>query len=184
MEVSAEAKRIMVVALGKLYSSRTQRGGLRLHRSLLLTLVMKSARDIYHAAQTTVESVSAAGEQQQYAAEMSTEPRGAQGLQTPASLPPEQPHTSPHLPDGADTRCSAEDKENMCPSVPTQHTRKRRGKAAAEPDFLPCKKAKLEHGNSPQQLLVNSVLVDFVTCSSKLGPPPTPIPLQTAIAAC
>ncbi|XP_024128156.1 immediate early response gene 2 protein [Oryzias melastigma] len=158
MEVSAEAKRIMVVALGKLYSSRTQRGGLRLHRSLLLTLVMKSARDIYHAAQPAEESV------------------------VPAEVEMKEEDVQPpsHLPD--DARNCEENKENL--SNCAQHTRKRRSKADADPDFLPCKKAKLEHGSSSEQLLLSSVLVDYVNCGSELGPPPTPIPLQTAIAAC
>ncbi|XP_037545507.1 immediate early response gene 2 protein [Nematolebias whitei] len=184
MEVSAEAKRIMVVALGKLYGSRTQRGGLRLHRSLLLTLVMKSARDIYHAAQTTVENVAAGLEQQHSAAETDTEePRDVQQLRAPfASLPAGQAGTSPHLPGEAATQGGEDNKENTCHSGSTQqHTRKRRGKATAEPDFLPCKKAKLEYNNCSQQLLVTSVL-DYVNCSSELGT--SPIPLQTAIAAC
>nr|XP_020473522.1 LOW QUALITY PROTEIN: immediate early response gene 2 protein [Monopterus albus] len=47
MEVNAEARRILAVSISKLYASRSQRGGLRLHRSLLLSLVMRSARDIY-----------------------------------------------------------------------------------------------------------------------------------------
>ncbi|AWP05167.1 putative immediate early response 2 protein [Scophthalmus maximus] len=41
MEVNAEARRILAVSISKLYASRTQRGGLRLHRSLLLSLVMR-----------------------------------------------------------------------------------------------------------------------------------------------
>ncbi|XP_071330072.1 immediate early response gene 2 protein [Trachinotus anak] len=187
MEVSAEAKRIMVVALGKLYSSRSQRGGLRLHRSLLLTLVMKSARDIYHAAQATPEGVAPGGERQHPAAQPSAVPAGAHvELRDPASLATAQPQTLPREevvappPEGA----GAENKENLCPTGPAQHSRKRRGKAAAEPDFLPCKKAKLEQGNCPQQLLVNSLLMDYVNCSSELGAPPTPLPLQRAIAAC
>lgn len=188
MEVSAEAKRIMVVALGKLYSSRTQRGGLRLHRSLLLTLVMKSARDIYHAAQATVDSVGSGCVQQHPSLEMTTttpvgdhvEPQG------PASLVDGQPRTSPRVqeevvdsPTGR--RTGAGNKENVCPTGPS---RKRRGKAAAEPDFLPCKKAKLEQGNCHQQLAVTSVLIDYVNCGSELGAPPTPVPLHRAIAAC
>lgn len=48
--MDAEAKRIMALSISKLYSSRTQRGGLRLHRSLLLSVTMRAARDIYHAA--------------------------------------------------------------------------------------------------------------------------------------
>uniref|UniRef100_A0A3P8SE31 Immediate early response 2b n=1 Tax=Amphiprion percula TaxID=161767 RepID=A0A3P8SE31_AMPPE len=176
MEVSAEAKRIMVVALGKLYSSRTQRGGLRLHRSLLLTLVMKSARDIYHAAQAAAEP---RREQQHPAAEMmTTEPTGAPDLQAspPSRTLPEEKVACA----STETRKSAENKENRCPAA--QHTRKRRGKTAAEPDFLPRKKAKLEPGSCPQQpLVVNSVLVDYVKCGSELG---NAIPLHRAIAAC
>lgn len=160
MEVSAEAKRIMVVALGKLYSSRTQRGGLRLHRSLLLTLVMKSARDMYHAAQAESEHL----------VEVTTEPEGAHP-ELQAASPGEQVQP-------------ADNKENQSPSGPTQHSRKRRGKAAVEPDFLPCKKAKLEQRNCPQQLCVNSVLVDYANCSSGLGASPAPVPLHRAIAAC
>lgn len=191
MEVSAEAKRIMVVALGKLYSSRTQRGGLRLHRSLLLTLVMKSARDMYHAAQATEEIVASECAQGHTAAEVTADPAGARvELQSPASGANPQARTSTR--DGAvgsstEPRrvaiSSSQDKENVCPTGPAQHTRKRRGKAAAEPDFLPCKKAKLEQGNGPQQIIVNS-LMDYAMCSSDLGQSPAPIPLQRVIAAC
>ncbi|KAL7378928.1 hypothetical protein ABVT39_020814 [Epinephelus coioides] len=179
MEVSAEAKRIMVVALGKLYSSRTQRGGLRLHRSLLLTLVMKSARDMYHAAQATAESVAPVCEQQP-TMEVTTEPAGAQmelqgATETPRTLPGEEVAASP-----TELRHDADNKENVSPTGPTQQSRKRRGKAAVEPDFLPCKKAKLEQ----QHLIVNTVLLDYVNCSSELGAPPAPMPLHRAIAAC
>ncbi|XP_029945078.1 immediate early response gene 2 protein [Salarias fasciatus] len=191
MEVSAEAKRVMVVALGKLYSSRIQRGGLRLHRSLLLTLVMKSARDIYHAAQATAESVASdweVEEQQPPAGEMSTEPSGAQDLLAARTSAVEEaagPSEEEEAAAAAKLRTGAEDKENQRPPGPPQHARKRRGKAAAEPDFLPCKKAKLEQGNSPQPLVVSSVLVDYVMCGSELGTTtPTPIPIQRAIAAC
>lgn len=187
MEVSAEAKRIMVVALGKLYSSRTQRGGLRLHRSLLLTLVMKSARDIYHAAQTTADCVASECVQQHPSFEVTATPAGAHvEPEGPLLTVAGQPRTSPRVQEevlGSPTerRPGAGNKENLCPSGPS---RKRRGKAAAEPDFLPCKKAKLEQGNCHQQLAVASVLIDYVNCASELGAPPTPVPLHRAIAAC
>ncbi|XP_047428191.1 immediate early response gene 2 protein [Mugil cephalus] len=192
MEVSAEAKRIMVVALGKLYSSRTQRGGLRLHRSLLLTLVMKSARDMYHAAQATEENVASECAQGHSAAEATPDPAGARvELQSPAPGPIAQARTTTRDGSvGSSTEprrvaiTSSQDKENVCPPGPGQPTRKRRGKAAAEPDFLPCKKAKLEQGNGPQHIIVNSVLMDYVMCGSDLAPSPAPIPLQRAIAAC
>lgn len=189
MEVSTEAKRIMVVALGKLYSSRTQRGGLRLHRSLLLTLVMKSARDMYHAAQVTAETLGTDCEPQDVVVETSVEPKEAtMELQDPASHAAGQPRTLPSEEvAGSPTELRHEahtgaDKENVVPTGPAQHSRKRRGKVAVEPDFLPCKKAKLEQGNSSQQLMVNSVLMDYVNCSSELGA--APVPLHRAIAAC
>merc|ERR1719498_663240 len=176
MEVSAEAKRIMVVALGKLYSSRTQRGGLRLHRSLLLTMVMKSARDIYHAAQAEEETGLPECEPQTITEESTP-------TQTEAPSPPlpgDQTPCAPAEPLRHDAH--TEQKENECPTTPTLHSRKRRGRTAADPDFLPCKKAKLEQGLSPQPVVVTSVLMDFVNCSSELGPPS--IPLQRVIAAC
>lgn len=169
MEVSAEAKRIMVVALGKLYSSRSQRGGLRLHRSLLLTMVMKSARDIYHEAQTTTDTVALECQQQQQQQQIElTTHAEPQGHENEAAVGPS----------------TKRDKENRCPRAHSQQSRKRRGKAAAEPDFLPCKKAKLEQGSCPQQLLVSPVLMDYVNCSSGLGPRPPPVTLHRAVAAC
>ncbi|XP_042526642.1 immediate early response gene 2 protein [Dipodomys spectabilis] len=47
MEVQKEAQRIMTLSVWKMYHSRLQRGGLRLHRSLQLSLVMRSARELY-----------------------------------------------------------------------------------------------------------------------------------------
>ncbi|KAF7657163.1 hypothetical protein LDENG_00030980 [Lucifuga dentata] len=186
MEVSMEAKRIMVVALGKLYSSRTQRGGLRLHRSLLLTLVMKSARDIYHAAQTTVESMAVECVQQPSPAETSTDMAHLEqeGPQSPVTI---QSGTS-RREVGVETSAECcgpqgvEDKENLSPVIPARHSRKRRGKVAVEPDFLPCKKAKLEQLKGPQQLALNSVFL--VNCSSELAAQSNPVPVHRAVAAC
>ncbi|KAM4675013.1 immediate early response gene 2 protein [Discoglossus pictus] len=44
--VHREAQRIASLSAWKLLRSRTQRGGMRLHRSLQLALVMRSARDL------------------------------------------------------------------------------------------------------------------------------------------
>lgn len=120
MEVNAEARRILAVSISKLYASRAQRGGLRLHRSLLVSLVMKSARDIYH-------SSAAAMEKAAEASPVSTE-EAMEAMDT-AEQPPE---TQPH-----------DDKENRSPRRPS---RKRPGKASAAPDFLPEKRARLEPG--------------------------------------
>nr|XP_015204428.1 PREDICTED: immediate early response gene 2 protein [Lepisosteus oculatus] len=61
MEMTCDAKRIVAVSLGKLYSSRSQRGGCRLHRSLLLSLVVRSAREIYHACSAQAAAALCAG---------------------------------------------------------------------------------------------------------------------------
>ncbi|KAK7939763.1 hypothetical protein WMY93_003089 [Mugilogobius chulae] len=178
MEVGAEAKRIMVVALGKLYSSRTQRGGLRLHRSLLLTLVMKSARDMYHAAAQAEE-------------EYSEVPPSCDTTQTDATSPSDfnvctQNSTQQTvetelftLEELSDAVTLPEPVENTLTYTQTQQSRKRRGKTSAVPDFLPLKKAKLDC-QTAQQLVV---LVDYVTCSD-LGANPSPISVPMAIAAC
>lgn len=142
MEVNAEARRILAVSISKLYASRTQRGGLRLHRSLLLSLVMRSARDIYHSSQESE------GPTPEEPMDTGSKPVEAQQQQQPS-----QPEPQPALmsyepvqeePDSADEDCETiEDKENLSP---TRQSRKRRGKASAAPDFLPSKRARLEPG--------------------------------------
>lgn len=47
MEYRVEAHRIMSISLGKIYTSRVQRGGVKLHRNLLVSLVLRSARHVY-----------------------------------------------------------------------------------------------------------------------------------------
>ncbi|XP_054834756.1 immediate early response gene 2 protein [Eublepharis macularius] len=61
MEVQKEAQRIMTMSVWKMYHSRMQRGGLRLHRSLQLSLVMRNARDLYLSAKLEEEDEMAAG---------------------------------------------------------------------------------------------------------------------------
>ncbi|XP_072298203.1 immediate early response gene 2 protein-like [Eucyclogobius newberryi] len=173
MEVGAEAKRIMVVALGKLYSSRSQRGGLRLHRSLLLTLVMKSARDMYHHA--------AAQDDAYYHSGVPDCDNPAQTDPPPAS--DDQHHPQQHLQHSAAPQTEAGPGDALTRPAPentltyAQQSRKRRGKTSAVPDFLPLKKAKLDFQT---QL---AALVDYVTCGD-LGAVPSPIPVPMAIAAC
>lgn len=127
MEMNAEARRILAVSISKLYASRTQRGGLRLHRSLLVSLVMKSARDIYH-------SSAAAMEKAAEASSVSTE-ETMEAMDTTAETPLEK---QPEM-----DMDSSEDKENQSPR---RTNRKRPGKVSAAPDFLPEKRARLEPG--------------------------------------
>ncbi|XP_072240713.1 immediate early response 2b [Leuresthes tenuis] len=158
MEVNVEARRILAVSISKLYASRTQRGGLRLHRSLLLSMVMRSARDIYHSsresegpstAQSTPEepmdTSSSAGEQTRLS-EAQPEPQAAVNVV----------ETTPKEPDYKedDHDCEiTEDKENLSPA---KQSRKRRGKASAAPDFLPSKRARLEPGEERYAAPVSS----------------------------
>ncbi|XP_036418933.1 immediate early response gene 2 protein [Colossoma macropomum] len=145
MDVSAEAKRIMVQALSKMYSSRSQRGGLRLHRSLLLTLVMKSARDIYHTARATSESQDSQEEKPAASDSPSDPPRGQEESMDTSS--PEVPEVPPKSTTSATEPTHAEvDQENRSPVRVDRHSRKRRGKTATVPDFLPCKRAKMDSG--------------------------------------
>ncbi|XP_061882416.1 immediate early response 2b [Entelurus aequoreus] len=150
MEVNAEARRVLAVSISKLYASRAQRGGLRLHRSLLLSLVMRSARDIYHL--SSPPPMECGTDEADEAAEV-------------AEAEPPQPEPTPAEPsaaagggarqeaDAVDTEEEeeedmeegelVEDKENRSP---TSRSRKRRGKTSAAPDFLPSKRARLEPG--------------------------------------
>uniref|UniRef100_A0A4W5PV74 Immediate early response 2a n=1 Tax=Hucho hucho TaxID=62062 RepID=A0A4W5PV74_9TELE len=188
MEVSAEAKRIMVHALGKLYSSRAQRGGHCLHRSLLLTLVMQSARDIYHGSQASCETTTAAEPVQQESPmeETTGDPSEREVSSSLSGLPatpqPRESAVSSEDEMNAHPRhCSVtagrEDKENRGPSRPDRNSRKRLGKAAAEPDFLPCKKAKMEQGrNTIIRSSVNCYLVGGDSLASS-------VPMLRAIAS-
>ncbi|XP_038816975.1 immediate early response gene 2 protein-like [Salvelinus namaycush] len=162
MDVSAEAKRIMAVSISKLYASRAQRGGMRLHRSLLLSVVMRSARDLYHSACLakereelgTAHLVQVTPEE----GAMDTTASGEQVEVEVSQVEPESPLT-PTIQepmssdsDAAQGACktrtfigkeTVEDKENRSPVSPDRHSRKRRGKASVAPDFLPSKRARL-----------------------------------------
>ncbi|XP_008107104.1 immediate early response gene 5 protein [Anolis carolinensis] len=47
MECRLEAHRIVSISLGKMYSARGQRGGAKLHKNLLVSLVLRSARQAF-----------------------------------------------------------------------------------------------------------------------------------------
>ncbi|XP_032419910.1 immediate early response 2b [Xiphophorus hellerii] len=144
MEVNIEARRILAVSISKLYASRTQRGGLRLHRSLLLSLVMKSARDIYHSSR---ESEAPSGGQS--APEEPMDTSSSPVLPEPQPEPLSDRNSSETAPEESDSKVDdydfdiIEEKENLSPA---RQSRKRRGKASAAPDFLPSKRARLEPG--------------------------------------
>ncbi|XP_060711196.1 immediate early response gene 5-like protein [Hemiscyllium ocellatum] len=79
MDLKVEAQRVMAVALGKMYNSRLQRGGVRLRKSLLLSLVLRSARDIYLSARTEQQQQEAGHAQQTEAGAMEVDVRREEG---------------------------------------------------------------------------------------------------------
>ena len=145
MEVNAEARRILAVSISKLYASRTQRGGLRLHRSLLLSLVMRSARDIYHSSRESQgpgappEEPMDTGSGSVERTELPVAEPEPRAEPSPAEAPAKELGSAARGCDGG----IAEDKENLSPA---RQSRKRRGKESAAPDFLPSKRARLEPG--------------------------------------
>ncbi|XP_062891643.1 immediate early response 2b [Mobula hypostoma] len=82
MDLKAEAQRVMAVALGKMYSCRLQRGGARLHRSLLLSLVLRGAQDVYLGLRTA--RLPAREEPAAAVMEVQGEVRGADSAGSPA----------------------------------------------------------------------------------------------------
>ncbi|XP_062244407.1 immediate early response 2b [Platichthys flesus] len=150
MEVNAEARRILAVSISKLYASRSQRGGLRLHRSLLLSLVMRSARDIYHSSrESEVQLADAEAMEAGSCSWDQVESPEPQSEQTQAESTVEEPDCAEKEFDGDST----EDKENQSPA---RQSRKRRGKVSAAPDFLPSKRARLEPGEERYAAMLGS----------------------------
>ncbi|KAI7795105.1 immediate early response 2b [Triplophysa rosa] len=129
--MDVEARRIMALSISKLYSSRTQRGGLRLHRSLLLSMTMRAARDIYHAAVEQEQVVPCAPEEPMDTKEQDTVNDSLKEVNT------REPKDN-----------LEEDKENQ-----DSKSRKRRVKTAIEPDFLPPKKARMDTDEERQEVL-------------------------------
>lgn len=178
-DVSAEAKRILAMSISKLYASRTQRGGLRLHRSLLLSLVMRTTRDIYHSAYMLACPES--GAQSATEEPMDTSPcSGAaatavdqdelspsqSALTSAAETAPETPQSAEPSQGEACDKEMTEDKENVSPAAmsPARHNRKRRGKASVAPDFLPSKRARLEPGEERHALALGEGAAGIGNC--------------------
>lgn len=139
MEVQKEAQRIMTLSVWKMYHSRMQRGGLRLHRSLQLSLVMRSARELYLSAK-----VDAHEPEVPLSPARSPDPRlhppreaEAAGEAAPpdAELPSPEPMDTQEAPSAEDT------------PRPARVSRKRRSSSlsdGADAGLVPSKKARLE----------------------------------------
>ncbi|XP_028679080.2 immediate early response 2b [Erpetoichthys calabaricus] len=165
MELNIEAKRIMGLSLSKLYNSRMQKGGMRLHKSLMLSLVMRSAREIYY---TTKLASSEVEPSRHEASQLVAVSANVPGVGTEDSMEIGEPvvdkdssgtpveplgERSANLPDKtvdclgerlAATDCDKENSASPPSSSPDRQSRKRRGKATAEPEFLPSKRARME----------------------------------------
>lgn len=188
MDVNAEAKRVMTLSLGKLYSSRAQRGGLRLHRSLLLSLVMRTARDVYLTAHRARES-----EGQRVtelpAPEERMDTSGAQ-VETPESQRSRAAAQLDSAPSADEDKGNptlardSEDKENRFPvSSSDRYARKRRGNASAEPDFLPSKKARMDSAEA-SPVNRSAGLRNCKGNSCRVGETFASVPLSPVVAAC
>uniref|UniRef100_A0A3B4A1T5 Immediate early response 5 like n=1 Tax=Periophthalmus magnuspinnatus TaxID=409849 RepID=A0A3B4A1T5_9GOBI len=73
MECAFDAQNLISISLRKIQSSRTQRGGIKLHKNLLVTYVLRNARQFYmskNLSQTQrtqqYEDVAAVRERQEY----------------------------------------------------------------------------------------------------------------------
>ncbi|XP_001509938.1 immediate early response gene 2 protein [Ornithorhynchus anatinus] len=163
MEVQKEAQRIMTMSVWKMYHSRMQRGGLRLHRSLQLSLVMRSARELYLSAKVeTDESLMSMQTEAevlpslpQPEGETLAAPAAAPGLQQvseePAPEPMETQEASGAQPAPGEPVATSCGRLPSSVSAPPRHSvkpnRKRRSSSlgqGGEASLVPSKKARLE----------------------------------------
>lgn len=145
MEVQKEAQRIMTLSVWKMYHSRMQRGGLRLHRSLQLSLIMRSARELYLSAKVEAhEQPEVPSPPARCPDPRLHPPREAQPAAKAASPDGEQP-----CPEPMDTQEEPKAEETPAHSAPrpAKVSRKRRSSSLSDcgdAGLVPSKKARLE----------------------------------------
>lgn len=144
MEVQKEAQRIMTLSVWKMYHSRMQRGGLRLHRSLQLSLVMRSARELYLSAKVEAHEQPEVASPPARCFDPRLHPlRGAQAAAESATPDGEQ-----LCPESMDTQEAprAEEIPSRCAPRPAKVSRKRRSSLSdcGDSGLVPSKKARLE----------------------------------------
>ncbi|MBW04295.1 Immediate early response gene 2 protein, partial [Eschrichtius robustus] len=144
MEVQKEAQRIMTLSVWKMYHSRMQRGGLRLHRSLQLSLVMRSARDLYLSAKVEAQEPEVTLPPARSPDPCLHPPREAEAAAEAAPSDGEQPSPEP-----MDTQEAprAEETPARCAQRPAKVSRKRRSCSLSDGGdaaLVPSKKARLE----------------------------------------
>ncbi|CAM4606960.1 immediate early response gene 2 protein [Lepidochelys kempii] len=165
MEVQKEAQRIMTLSVWKMYNSRLQRGGLRLHRSLQLSLVMRSAREVYLSAKLEEDEEGGLGPQPPAPAAASPGPQAPEERAAPADRgsapgagdpePMETQDGSGDVPQAPTSLAAPAPGAGRRPArgvslpPPGKASRKRRSSSldkpgAAEAGLVPTKKARLE----------------------------------------
>ncbi|XP_051532461.1 immediate early response gene 2 protein-like [Myxocyprinus asiaticus] len=181
--MDVEAKRIMALSVSKLYSLRIQRGGLRLHRSLLLSMTMRAARDIYHTAvllkDTEEMQVVPCASEPATEEPMDTSKDQSTVSESAVTEAPKEISAKPQEPKEA----PEEDKENRGAHQCARHSRKRSGKTAVEPDFLPRKKARMDTTDDKQHAQ-GEVLRTTHENSCRQAETLTAFPTNRAIGAC
>ncbi|XP_020011560.1 immediate early response gene 2 protein [Castor canadensis] len=145
MEVQKEAQRIMTLSVWKMYHSRMQRGGLRLHRSLQLSLVMRSARELYLSAK-----VEAHEPELFLPPARSPDPRLHPPREVEAATeaaPPDGEQPSPEPMDTQEEAPGTEESRALSAPRPAKVSRKRRSSSLSDgrdAGLVPSKKARLE----------------------------------------
>lgn len=145
MEVQKEAQRIMTLSVWKMYHSRMQRGGLRLHRSLQLSLVMRSARELYLSAK-----VEAHEPEVPLPPAESPDPRlhpPREAATAAEAAPPDGEQPSPEPMDTQEEAAGAEETPARGARPPAKVSRKRRSSSLSDggdAGSVPSKKARLE----------------------------------------
>ncbi|KAM6148883.1 immediate early response gene 2 protein [Erethizon dorsatum] len=147
MEVQKEAQRIMTLSVWKMYHSRMQRGGLRLHRSLQLSLVMRSARELYLSAKVEALDLEAPSPPARC-----PDPRlhPLREAEVPAACaPPDGEPPSPEPMDTEEEEAPPRAAETVvrCSPSPARVGRKRRSSSLSDgmdAGLVPSKKARLE----------------------------------------
>ncbi|NXY52372.1 IER5L protein, partial [Ceuthmochares aereus] len=121
MECTLDAQSLISISLRKIHSSRTQRGGIKLHKNLLVSYVLRNARQLY----LSERYAELYRRQQQHHHHY---PDGSPVLAMPACPPPPapEPPALPHPPDTPDRELL---EAPSCSAVPTP----------PEPPRAPCR---------------------------------------------
>lgn len=151
MEVQKEAQRLMTLSVWKMYHSRMQRGGLRLHRSLQLSLVMRSARELYLSAKVEALEPETSLPPIRPSDPRLHPPREAEAAPLDGEEPPEPMDTRDAVP-------RAQETPTRCDARPAKVCRKRRSSSLSDgrdAGLVPSKKARLEEeleGETPSEV--------------------------------